>query len=101
MPVDPEVPQTWGAYLAALFGAGGGGAAVLKQIRAQAKAEAKVAELDERVGELELVDKVHEDRFGRIETTLSVLDERSKAAIDDRKELRADQKEILKLLRGQ
>lgn len=97
--IDPEQPQTlWGALLA-LFGAGGGGAAVVRQIRSQAKFEQRVVALEGEVKTLAEVDKVHEDRFGKIETTLGVLEERSRTAIADRKEMRADQKEILSLLR--
>ena len=73
-------PENWGAYLAALFGAGGGGAALVKQIKAQARLEEQVADHGKQLD-------THAEKLGKIETTLSRLDERSERAEEDRKEM--------------
>lgn len=87
LPTDPETPTGIGALLAALFGAGGGGTALVKQIRSQAKTEQRVSALEGSVSELKAKDERHDSQFLRIETTLSALDERSKNAENDRQEM--------------
>ena len=70
MPPDPEIPSTLWAWIAALFGAGGGGTALVKQIHAQGQNENRIRALETTV-------VVHSEKLDTIETTLSALNERS------------------------
>lgn len=67
---DPEIPSTLGAWIAALFGVGGGGTALIKQIHSQGKNE-------NRISALETTIQSHGEKLDTIETTLAMLNERS------------------------
>ena len=81
MPADPDATG-WAAAIAALFGAGGGGAALVKQIRSQAQTEQRVSALEQEVTNLRKKDEKHDDQFLKIERTLGGLDEKTEAILD-------------------
>ncbi len=80
MPADPDATG-WAAAIAALFGAGGGGAALVKQIRSQAQTEQRVSALEQEVTDLRKKDEKHDDQFLKIERTLGGLDEKTDAIL--------------------
>lgn len=72
----------WIATIAALFGAGGGGTALVKQIRAQAQTEQRVSALEKDVTGLRAKDDKHDDQFMKIERTLGGLDEKTETILE-------------------
>lgn len=81
MPADPDTATGWGAFVAALFGAGGGGTALVKQIRSQAKTEQRVDAIEADVEELKNKDEKHDSQFLAIERTLGGLEQNTKTIL--------------------
>lgn len=79
MAADPEVQIGIKDFVMGILGLGGagGGAAALRSI---GRYEQRVETLEGSVKELKEVDVKHDERMGKLETTLSALDERSKNA---------------------
>lgn len=98
-PADPETPLSLKEIVVGLFGLGGtaGAATALRTI---GRYEQRVETLEDDVASLKATDERHDEKLGQIETTLSALHARSEQAVTDRAEMKADQREILRLLRG-